>query len=360
MTLKSFVLVVFLPAAPGLVSAHNVPFSYLDLSSREDGLRGELRMRAPDLAAHFSLSPMAVFNPAVLERNRARFASFLSQGLRLEGDGKPLAPELLAVEPVLEKESLLLRFEARWARPPRTLGVRCGVFPELPRHVTYVTLRRPGGGVESPVILDAANPSVEYRLGIYRSRLEAFAAFTRQGVHHIFIGPDHIAFILGLILLGGTLLRLAQIVTAFTLAHSVTLALACLGLLNPPARLIEPLIAMSIIFIGVENLRASPGRPDRRALIAFGFGFIHGFGFASVLREFGLPAGILGTALLAFNVGVELGQLAIVLCAIPLFARLRGREIGTSRAAVRFEALASCAIIAAGSYWLAQRMFWGA
>src|SRR6185436_149898 len=111
----------------------------------------------------------------------------------------------------------------------------------------------------------------------------------------------------------GGIPRILKIVTGFTIAHSITLALATLGIVNPPARIIEPLIALSVLYVGVDNLRTKRGPTDYRALIAFGFGFIHGFGFAGVLREFGLPQGALGVSLFAFNVGVEIGQMCIVL-----------------------------------------------
>src|SRR6185369_9937866 len=110
-----------------------------------------------------------------------------------------------------------------------------------------------------------------------------------------------------LLLLGGTMGRLLKIVTAFTIAHSITLALATFQLVNPSPRIIEPAIALSIVAVGIENLVAQRRQRDVRAMLAFAFGFIHGFGFASVLREFGLPREALGVALASFNVGVELG-----------------------------------------------------
>src|SRR5205807_9177721 len=103
------------------------------------------------------------------------------------------------------------------------------------------------------------------------------------GLHHILIGPDHLLFLVGLLLLGGSVRQLLVVVTAFTVAHSITLSLAALNLLSPPARIIEPAIALSIVYVGVDNLLVSSGR-DVRAWIALPFGFIHGFGFANVLR----------------------------------------------------------------------------
>src|SRR5207248_11064008 len=125
------------------------------------------------------------------------------------------------------------------------------------------------------------------------------------------------------------------------------LALAVLGVVRISGRIVEPLIALSIVYVGFENLRARPGGRDWRTRIAFAVGLIHGFGFASVLREFGLPDGALAGALLGFNVGVELGQVLIVLAVVPLLAALRA---GLPRVASRAVAGGSWAIIATGGF----------
>ena len=156
-----------------------------------------------------------------------------------------------------------------------------------------------------------------------------------------------------LLLLGGSVGRLLLVVTAFTAAHSLTLSLAALNIVSPPARVIEPAIALSIIFVGADNLLVGGGR-DVRAWIAFAFGFIHGFGFANVLREMNLPAGALGWSLFSFNVGVEIGQLFIVASVASALAALRSlSETGGRRLAF----VGSVAVMAAGAYWFVQRVF---
>ncbi len=124
--------------------------------------------------------------------------------------------------------------------------------------------------------------------------------------------------------------RLAAIVTAFTVAHSVTLALAVFGVVSPPPALIEPLIALSIVYVGVNNLRASSGG-EWRILTAGAFGLIHGFGFANALREMQLSRSDLGRSLLSFNLGVEIGQLAVVLVVASLLEALRRSRLVTTR-----------------------------
>jgi hypothetical protein len=166
-----------------------------------------------------------------------------------------------------------------------------------------------------------------------------------------------VLFLIGLLLLGGSLRKLVTIVTAFTLGHSVTLSLAALDIVTPPAWLIEPAIALSIVVVGVDNLlqRKEKGR-DLRAWVALFFGLVHGFGFANVLREFGLPQEALGWSLFSFNVGVELGQLAIVLVVASALALIRRRWPRTDRAIVIG---GSAVVIAAGAWWFAQRVFFG-
>jgi hypothetical protein len=150
------------------------------------------------------------------------------------------------------------------------------------------------------------------------------------------------------------LTRLLGIVTAFTLAHSVTLSLAALGVLNPPTRLIEPVIALSIVYVGIDNLMVGKTGRDMRAWIAFFFGFIHGFGFAGVLREFGLPRQALGWSLFSFNFGVEIGQACIVVVVALLLASLRRRNAELGR---RVSTIGSVCVALAGSYWFIQRVF---
>ncbi|MEQ1728450.1 MAG: HupE/UreJ family protein, partial [Vicinamibacterales bacterium] len=157
----------------------------------------------------------------------------------------------------------------------------------------------------------------------------------------------------GLLLLGGTLRQLALVVSAFTLAHSITLSLAALNFLNPPARIIEPAIALSIVYVGADNLMVRNGR-DMRTWIAFAFGFIHGFGFANVLREMDLPRMALGWSLFSFNLGVEIGQLLVVVTVASALAAVRARSEATGR---QLAVAGSVVVIAAGAFWFIQRVF---
>jgi len=150
--------------------------------------------------------------------------------------------------------------------------------------------------------------------------LEVVAGYMRLGVAHILSGPDHLLFVFGLVLLAGTTRRLLGTVTAFTVGHSITLALAALGLVDVPGRLIEVAIAASVLALAVELARPpAPTFVRRRPwTMAVAFGLLHGLGFAAALREAGLPAGEIPLALLSFNVGIELGQVLFVLGVLAL------------------------------------------
>ena len=160
----------------------------------------------------------------------------------------------------------------------------------------------------------------------------------------------HLAFLVGLLLAGGRLRGVARVVTSFTAGHALTLALATLGVVSPPARLIEPLIAASVVYVAVANLRdlrRGTTEEGRRWPVALGFGLIHGFGFAGALAELGLPRAGLATALVSFNLGVELGQAAVLvlLRRLPRVAR-GGIPAG------------SAAVGCAGIVWLVARLPW--
>lgn len=177
----------------------------------------------------------------------------------------------------------------------------------------------------------------------------AFARFFHLGVEHIWTGYDHLLFLLAVLLAGGGIGRLAAIVTSFTVAHSITLGAAATGLVQLPVEPVEAAIALSIVYVAAENLMERGA--DRRALVTFAFGLVHGFGFASVLAETALPPGEVVVPLLAFNLGVEAGQLAVVVVVVPLLSvLLRGRH------AHRVRARLSVLIALAGAAWAIERI----
>jgi hydrogenase/urease accessory protein HupE len=231
------------------------------------------------------------------------------------------------------------------------LTVNAALFPYDSTHQTFLNIY--DGDALTQAILDHGRTEFEYFAGTRQGALAVVRKFVPAGIHHILIGPDHLLFLVGLLLLGGTIRQLATVVTAFTVAHSITLSLAALNLVSPPARIIEPAIALSIVYVGADNLLVREGR-DVRAWIAFAFGFIHGFGFANVLREMDLPARALGWSLFSFNVGVEIGQMLVVVTVAYALKALRARS---ETAGQRLAFAGSLVVIAAGTFWFVQRVF---
>ncbi len=184
-----------------------------------------------------------------------------------------------------------------------------------------------------------------------------FEGFLLLGVEHIWTGYDHLLFLFGLLLVCASFRSVATIVTCFTVAHSITLALATFNVINLSAALVEPLIAASIVFVGVDNIARRGAASRALPLLTFAFGLIHGFGFASVLRDLGVGAhgGGLVLPLFAFNLGVELGQLAVAAVVLPLVWRLRKNELFLRRGIPVLSAL----VAAAGLYWLLERTVLG-
>jgi hypothetical protein len=232
-------------------------------------------------------------------------------------------------------ESLTLAVEFTCTASVEVLEIRDDLFDVL--GADYHTLARIDSGGRS-VPLAFTPESREARVSLDGGPGRGVLSFVGLGVEHILTGWDHLLFLVVLLLRGGGWLSIAKIITAFTLAHSVTLALAALDVVALPDRLVEAVIALSIAVVAAENLVATPV-VSRRWLVSFGFGLVHGFGFSSVLRELGLPAQGLLVSLLGFNVGVELGQALVVAVALPVLMAVRhspweGRVVWTSSAAV--------------------------
>jgi HupE / UreJ protein len=208
-------------------------------------------------------------------------------------------------------------------------------------------------GRELETIANGARPVVSLA-----SNTPAAAAYLRLGIEHIIGGIDHLAFIVGLVLIVAGWRRLILTLTAFTVAHSLTLGAAALGMVGLPQRPVEVLIAFSIAVVAREAFFVARGTGGFTArapwIVAFGFGLLHGFGFAGALGEIGLPHDAKILALVLFNVGVEVGQILAVLVLVPLLALVR-RYLQTQRSWI--EASASVALGAIAVYWVCERLF---
>jgi hypothetical protein len=361
------VLVAALGALPANARAHEFAFTDVRLELRADrtwvadvvcdvdALALGVSSSADSAALAAEIEALA---PAARDELVARLASLLKRRIRVRFDGEPTPFEV----------SLPERGKLRGpSELPSALGLVArlsGRVPDGAREVTFfaslafsqvrLAVTRPG---EAQGPMELVTPGAESRpLALTGPAVppgagETLRRFLALGVTHILpLGLDHVLFVAGLTLLSPRLRPLLAQVTAFTLAHTLTLALSSYGVVSLPSRLVEPLIALSIVYVGVENAVSPRLRPSRLALV-FAFGLLHGLGFAGVLAEMGLPERHHLLALLAFNVGVELGQLAVIALVAAALA-LRGLRGGDRRALVR---PASLVIAAVGLFWTVER-----
>jgi hydrogenase/urease accessory protein HupE len=345
--------VTLVVASGSAVQAHPAPFSYIDVRLAPVDLSLTVVAHVYDIAHDLGIAPVErVLDPATLQGRGAEMAALLRGRLSVSADGRALAAgDWSSPEPLPDRQSV--RFRVRYqGAAPAVVRVTTTMFPYDPVHQTFVNFYE-GEVLGSQAILDRQRSQAEYFAGTRQGVLAVIQRFVPSGIHHILIGPDHLLFLVGLLLIGGSLRRIAMVVTAFTLAHSVTLSLAALNLLSPPAHVVEPAIALSIVYVGADNLLMRGGR-DMRAWIAFAFGLIHGFGFANVLRDMELPRRALGWSLFSFNIGVEIGQLLVVALVTAALAMLRARSESAGR---RLAFAGSVIVIVAGAYWFVQRVF---
>lgn len=350
-------LVVLLPRA---AHAHNPMSSWAVARLYADRLELEVEMAAESAWAFWGGPADAPPDVAsVLPQLKERAAS----AYRVYDGGVELRARASEVE--LREEdgvALLLVYPRPSAGPLRFEAVYLQKLPS--GHRTTLTLKDEADTVRRTELLTASNAAVELALPSGAAGASApapgagetvsFRAFLKLGVEHILTGYDHLLFLFGLLVACRRFSSMALVVTCFTLAHSITLALAALDVVTLPGRVVEPLIAASIVFVGVDNLLRRD-EPKGRWALTFAFGLIHGFGFAGVLKEIGL--GSAGSSLLvslfSFNLGVELGQLAVTALFLPLLWKLR--EVP---AFARYgRPVISVVVALAGAYWLVQRVF---
>jgi hydrogenase/urease accessory protein HupE len=344
----------------GVARAHAVGISQGDyvakgaeVTAQLTFARGELAALVPDLDANHD----GTVDDAELAVGSARLESVLTR-VELRGDGAPCAPALDSSS-LTEQDGVVLRGRFTCPSPPSRLSVRLLLLADLPhghRHVAHVEV---GGaaaddllyrGHDTLEVVGKSGASATDRANAASGRHLGFFSFLRMGIEHILTGYDHLVFLLGLILVGGRVRSLIGVVTAFTVAHSMTLALAALDVWSPPPRVVEAAIAASIVYVGVENFFVKSA--DKRWRITFPFGLVHGFGFASALREISLTRAQIPVALVSFNLGVEVGQLAVMAIVLPLVLTARKRGWLERRGTLAL----SAAVAAAGAVWFVSRV----
>jgi hypothetical protein len=319
--------------------AHQPSNAYLDLRLDGTRLEGQLSVGLRDLHAALGLDTDRdqQLSWGEVRSAQARIVAYAQERLRVRADGALCRwnVETLLIEDRVDARHAALALAGSCPGAPAELSLDYDLLFDLdPTHRGLVSLS--AGGSTQAAVFSPGRATLDFTVG-GSSRGRLFADYLREGVWHIWIGLDHILFLLALLLpavlirasgrwhpargLAATAWPVLGVVTAFTLAHSITLSLAALELVRLPSRWVEAVIALSVALAALNNIW--PLVSGRRWLLAFGFGLIHGFGFASVLGELGLPAQARVLGLFAFNVGVELGQIAIVLVAVPVAYALR-------------------------------------
>ncbi|MCA9649322.1 MAG: HupE/UreJ family protein [Myxococcales bacterium] len=338
-------------------SAHAGSSKRIQAELYETGASLHVEVDAVDAAVALGLG--LSIEPGELDPHAALVSSWLGRGLRVDGESGPCAvsptqPELRGEGP---DATVVLELDYACPAPMGTVRLHDDtIFDEDPAHEAFVSVRR-DDAVEAHVLRADARSVV---LGRTPRARETAAAFLLEGGRHLVTGYDHMLFLLSLILGAGLLVRreglrpalrdVAWVVTAFTLGHSLSLAAAALGVVALPGTAVEIAIAASIVLVALGNV-LRPQQRVARPWLAAAFGLVHGFGFSSVLGELGLPTAHRVLALLSFNLGIELAQLAFVAAVLlPLasLSRLRGYQRYVLQTG-------SLAIAAFGGLWLVER-----
>ncbi len=350
-------------------TAHKPSDSYLKLEVQGNQIQGQwdIALRDLDYAIGLDDNGDGLITWGELRAQQKEGTAYALSRLELEADGVTCPAQMTKqlVDNHTDGAYSVLRFVANCPQKPNTLGVNYRLFFDLdPQHRGLLSLKTQGLTRTAIFSLSQVNHSLPL---VAVNPVQQFFEFGREGVWHIWIGFDHILFLLTLLLpavlerkdgqwkpvlaMRSVLGNVLKVVTAFTVAHSITLSLATLGVIQLPSRWVESVIALSVIVSALNNIY--PLVQGRRWAIAFGFGLIHGFGFASVLADLGLPKEALLRALIGFNLGVEVGQIAIVCAFLPLAFALRDSWFYRQ---VPFKA-GSISIAAVASIWMVERLF---
>jgi hypothetical protein len=352
----------------GSAGAHEIRPTVADVEVAQTQATVSLRIALEPLLAGIDLSSVGDTDDApeavLYDRFRAMDGAALeaafreawpriSQGLTIQVGDRRLEPEIVALEIPAPGDLELPRYSILTVMaelPPGEEGVQMGIAPGWG---TFIP-RQTGGGddaYEGFLAGGELTPPLPRTEVLTEGAGTVFLRYIGAGFEHIVpLGLDHILFVLGLYFFATTAGPLLWQVTAFTLAHTLTLALAATGVVAVPASVVEPLIAATIVYVGVENTLGF-GSIRGRTLLVFCFGLLHGLGFASVLGDYGIASGRFAAALVGFNIGVEIGQLAVIGMALALTGWFLSRSWYRRVIAIP----ASLAIAAIGAYWVVER-----
>jgi hydrogenase/urease accessory protein HupE len=342
-------------------AAHDPGLSSLTIRQRTKGLEATVTLAVKDAVqlAELDENHDGAVSQVEFTRGQSRLEAVLSRQIVIAADGKVAKDS--SIHSRLDGNNnveVCLNFHAIGFS---SLEIQSKILASLPLgHRQYLQIQNSRGETIFERLLSAAADRATVQMPDATSSIAAFEAvrsfanFLSLGVKHILTGYDHLLFLLGLLLVARGFFSSLGTITSFTIAHSITLAVATLQVGQIPSRIVEPLIAASIVFVGIENLLRGD-IPTARRMVAFGFGLIHGFGFASALREAGIGSGTGGILLplFSFNLGVELGQIMVAAIALPIIWKLRENPMFIAR----WAPACSAAVVLLGSFWFVQRVW---
>jgi len=350
-------LTVFLPVAS---LAHDVGLSTATVRLKSDSLQTEITFAVGDINALAGLDANrdGKVSHAEFAGARDRLNAMFATNCTVRCDADLIEPTEVRCQ-LDDTNNVFVNLDFS-TRSFKELEIRFDVIREMtPGHRMFVTLTGPLNETLDERLINQDSPAITIVLDseIIAAREDApqtFIGFLKLGIEHIGMGFDHLLFLFALLIVTRTFKASLRVITSFTLAHTITLGVATFGWFALRPSITEPLIALSIVYVGVENLLCK-GEPKGRWLLTFAFGLIHGFGFASVLRDLGVGAsgGGVVVPLLSFNLGVELGQLVIAAIGLPIIWQLSKREWFTRRAVP----ICSVVIALAGAWWFVERVW---
>jgi hydrogenase/urease accessory protein HupE len=341
--------------------AHDPGLSSLTIRQHTNGLEATLTVAVKDAAqiAELDQDHDGTVTQAEFGRGQSQLETAVAREILIAADGK-IVKDSSSHSRLDENNNVEVRLNFD-AIGFSSLEIQSKIIASLPLgHRQYLQVQNSHGEAIFARLLSAGADRATVELPDVHSSASAFEAvssftnFLCLGVKHILTGYDHLLFLFGLLLVARGVFSSLGIITSFTIAHSITLALATLDVVQIPGRIVEPLIAASIVFVGIENLLRGD-IPKARRIVPFGFGLIHGFGFASALREAGIGSGTAGIMLplFSFNLGVELGQIMVAALALPIIWKLRENPMFIAR----WAPACSAAVVLLGSFWFVQRVW---
>jgi len=361
-TVKGVILVIlFSLLSLQDAAAHDPGLSSLTIRQRTNSLEATLKLAVKDAAqvAELDENHDGIVTQAEFAQTRSQLETAVARQVIIAADGEVAKAQ--SVHSRLDENNnveVLLNFDAVGFS---SLEIQSKIIASLALgHRQYLQIQNTTGETVFERLLSAAADRATGQLPhtdastVALVVVRSFTNFLCLGVKHILTGYDHLLFLFGLLLVARGFFSSLGIITSFTIAHSITLAVATLHLVQIPSRIIEPLIAASIVFVGIENLFRGD-IPKARRMVPFGFGLIHGFGFASALREAGIGSGTGGILLplFSFNLGVEIGQIMVAAVALPIIWKLREHPMFIAR----WAPACSAAVVLLGSFWFVQRVW---